>query len=42
MLRNPTGDSLANEAPARGFGHADIRHNAHYTKIAPSRLAAVR
>jgi type 1 fimbriae regulatory protein FimB/type 1 fimbriae regulatory protein FimE len=47
MLRHATGYSLANEGTdtrlIQAFlGHADIRHTAAYTAIAPRRLAAVR
>jgi type 1 fimbriae regulatory protein FimB len=47
MLRHAAGYALANEGTdtrlIQAFlGHADIRHTAHYTAIAPKRLAAVR
>jgi len=47
MLRHAAGYMLANEGTdtrlIQAFlGHRDIRHTAHYTAIAPQRLAAVR
>ncbi len=47
MLRHAAGYMLANEGTDTRLiqdflGHADIRHTAHYTAIAPKRLAAVR
>jgi integrase len=47
MLRHAAGYMLAQEGTdtrlIQAFlGHADIRHTAHYTEIAPKRLAAVR
>ena len=47
MLRHAAGYALANEGVdtrlIQSFlGHKDIRHTAHYTSIAPKRLAGVR
>jgi len=47
MLRHAAGYTLANEGVDTRLiqdflGHADIRHTAHYTKLSPRRLAAVR
>ena len=47
MLRHAAGYMLANAGTDTQliqafFGHRDIRHTAHYTAIAPKRLAGVR
>jgi type 1 fimbriae regulatory protein FimB/type 1 fimbriae regulatory protein FimE len=47
MLRHAAGYMLANEGTDTRLiqaylGHKDIRHTAHYTALAPKRLAAVR
>lgn len=47
MLRHAAGFMLANEGLDTRLiqdflGHRDIRHTAHYTALAPSRLAALR
>ena len=47
MLRHAAGYMLANEGTDTRLiqaylGHKDIRHTAHYTELAPKRLAAVR
>ena len=47
MLRHAAGYMLANEGTdtrlIQAFlGHRDIRHTAHYTALAPKRLAGVR